>query len=305
MSHPELGPNGFAELAPLLKSVRRDLMAAERSSESLIPDNRQVQADQAIHNQLGSYIQQLRDFDSMAAGSNPLQTRSSIIQNITSACNTITENIRPYLRPDYSKLEELQRSAEELKVELEEAVEESQRILSQIKATSIQTGSAQISGYYADAADGHRRLAKIYLIVAAGLSLTLLIAIILVFYVWPILGSNQNGPVGVADILRESIGRLLGLLVGTAAVALCTKNYRVNKHLEIVNMTRCNALNTGSLYVAGVADDAKSIVVSELVRSIFSPGDTGYMNTDREQTIIENPGSLLGIIGASSKKVER
>ncbi|MTD53866.1 hypothetical protein [Amycolatopsis pithecellobii] len=201
------------------------------------------------------------------AENNPQQARQSLIQNVLTFQQILAENIRPYLSTDYWDIDTNRRESKLLA-----------------------------------AANSHKTTAFRYLIAAGCLAIALVAAIVIAFYVSPPSITPSSTSSNLASFIRDALARVLALLVVTAAVTFCTKNYRINKHLEVVNRTRYNALETASLYVVGVTDDARNIVVSELVRSVFSPGDTGYMNSDKEQTIIENPGSLVGILSASATR---
>jgi fumarate reductase subunit D len=299
----DLGETNFGDIEPTLRSLRADLCAANEGSATVVPGNRLTTADQAVRNSLPNVLQQIADFDPMRQQGNPGQARLSLISTLDNIASTVAENLRPYVRPDFSAVNEMHRELAQMKSELSGALAEATGLLAQVKSTAVRVASERISGYYLISANSHKKVAFRYLVAAGILGVALVVAILLVFYVAPPVASVDGQSIDVATLIRESLGRVLALLVLVAATSFCTRNYRVNKHLEIVNRTRYNALETADLYVASVtSDDVRNIVVSELVRSIFTPGDTGYMNTDREQTIIENPGSLIGLLGTAGKK---
>lgn len=102
-------------------------------------------------------------------------------------------------------------------------------------------------------------------------------------------------------LYKRNRGRRVDLGVATAAVVFCTRNYRVNKHLESLDRTRFIVLETASLFVDGVStDEARTIVTAELVRAVFASGDTGYITRTANRRS-SNPGSLIGMIGASAR----
>ncbi|WP_410676729.1 hypothetical protein [Amycolatopsis sp. cmx-4-68] len=302
----------FERLVPILKSIRADLQLLDRIGDVQIPARNMNDIEQAV-TQIRTFIDRALSFDTMRATS-PQEEWQSIVTNLQQFADQIALNLRPYVHPDYSEAEAVFRNAttlhDQLKqqiLEVADAIEQSKALLasandslSEIKTAAVKKASDRISVYYHEAVEQHRKTALGYLIAAASFGTILGTLVVLVFYANPPEIPATNW---VPTLIKEALGRVLALLIITAAIAFCTKNYRVNKHLQVVNQTRFNALETASLYVASITtDDARNIVVSELVRSIFTPGDTGYMTTDREQTIVENPGSLISVIGATGKK---
>ena len=69
-------------------------------------------------------------------------------------------------------------------------------------------------------------------------------------------------------------------------------------HLEVLNRRRENALNTFGLMQAAVtSDEARNIVVGDLVRAVVTSEETGYLAAETERTVIESPGGA-GVLSA-------
>ena len=62
-------------------------------------------------------------------------------------------------------------------------------------------------------------------------------------------------------------------------IAQSVKNFRINKHLEVVNRHRATALRTFRTFVenAGEKEDVRQAVLIETTKTIFAPVSTGYV----------------------------
>jgi hypothetical protein len=108
---------------------------------------------------------------------------------------------------------------------------------------------------------------------------------------------NLRGGTQWEQFVRDLVIRLFFLGILSYALAFCVRNYRVNKHLEVVNQQKTNALDTYPLLTeAAISDTARDLIAAELVRTVFEPGDTGYLGEDQERTVIDNQAGLLGAI---------
>lgn len=299
----ELAVMNLADAIPPLEAIRRDLHAANLTIPEDLPNNQVATAVQAISNQLPQLLTQMTQWNP-ASDNNPTSARNSFIQQARDIRNTVAIHLRPYVRPDFSSAEEtaqrlsgLEEGLRELVAHATETIQTANTTLDELRTQAVKTAASRVSGYYKQAEESHRNTARNYLIAAGLLSALLIAAVLLIFQQ----STNTTTGTDIAGAIRDLAARILVLLVLTAAVAFSARNYRINKHLEVLNHTRYNALETFQLFISGVTDDARNIVVSELVRAVFSPGDTGYMNTDREQTIVDNPGSALAFLSNSNR----
>lgn len=290
----ELGATlNFEEAVPYLRSIRRDLVAANDVEDLMLPQNNLNQAQQYI-DKLPNILDRIRIFDPKKV-SNAGGAHADIITELRQMSDEIATSLRPVVPVDQSALDAARKNAERLVVELEEELRQARDVKDQVKSDAVQKATGEVSGYYKTAADSHESAAMRFLWFAVGSAVLLMGAVVVLFY-WIAPTSND-----VPGTVREISARIVILLVLVAAVGFCTKNYRVNMHLSVINKTRYNALETAALYVAGVDGETRNLVVAGLVHAIFSPGDTGYMSTDREQTIIENPGSISGLMTTVTK----
>jgi hypothetical protein len=84
----------------------------------------------------------------------------------------------------------------------------------------------------------------------------------------------------------------LGLFIfGVLAygIRVCAQNYRVNRHLEAVAMSRATAIATFQRLVASVEDaEIRSAVAIALAQAIFSTEETGLVDGSGDHvTLVE------------------
>lgn len=299
----DLAVMNLADAIPPLEAIRRDLRAADLATPEDLPSNQVATAVQAVSNQLPQLLTQMEQWNPAGDG-NSTSARNSFIQQARDIRNTVAIHLRPYVRPDFSsaaetaqRLSGIEKRHEELIANATHTIQEATATVDELRTQAVKTAASRVSGYYKTAEKSHRDTARNYLIAAGLLSTILIFAVLLIFRQ----STNSAPGTDVAGAIKDLAARILVLLVLTAAVAFSARNYRINKHLEVLNHTRYNALETFQLFISGVTEDARNIVVSELVRAVFNPGDTGYMNTDREQMIVDNPGSALAFLSNSGR----
>ena len=278
----------------MLASIRKDLLAASMMEESEFDPSSLNNVTNSLR-QLPTALENISVWRPGNRDSNNMSTHSSYLSVVEQIRNALATHLRPALRPDPGNVPESLRRAQQALEEVLERKAEIDEALTSLQSASVKEANFEVSQYFKEAAVHHHDSAQRHLIAASVFGGLLTVGVILLFFTFP------PATTSAVELVRHTVGRVTVLLVGAAAIAFCTRNYRVNKHLEVMNRTRYNILLTAGLYVAGVTDEARNLVVAELVRSIFSPGDTGYMSTDREQTIIENPGSLVGLVTPSSR----
>jgi hypothetical protein len=83
---------------------------------------------------------------------------------------------------------------------------------------------------------------------------------------------------------------------------LCGRNYRANKHNDVVNEHRSLALRTFQLFVDGTSDvDTKNAILLKSAEAIFQPVGTGYQSKDTEPA---PNATIVEILRGSGKKGE-
>jgi hypothetical protein len=147
--------------------------------------------------------------------------------------------------------------------------------------TAAQAGVAQHAGAFREIGEEHARASKKWLIAASTLITITMMGAIALLYLWPAFGELREAP-----IIQRIIAKLIILSSLYYGVAWSAKNYRIHRHLSVVNMHRHNALKTFEAFIKAASGDleTKSAVLLETTRSIFAPTNTGYLGADEENS---------------------
>jgi hypothetical protein len=191
-----------------------------------------------------------------------------------------------------------------MRTEMAALIAESKSQQSALATSSASQAASDLSTFYQSQAEAHRGIAQRFLVYGGVSGVILTGLTVWLFFASPPDYTATDSAGQWIEVIRATVARLAILSLAGFVVAFCARNYRVNMHLEVLNKRRENALNTFGLMQASVTgDDARNIVVSELVRSVFTSDDTGYLTGETERTIIESPGGggILSAVSAMSR----
>jgi len=97
----------------------------------------------------------------------------------------------------------------------------------------------------------------------------------------------------LSEIVHNTVIKLFLISVIFSGIALCVKNYRANRHNQIIYTYKLNALATFKLFrdAAGEDEATKNAILVQAAQSIFSTPSTGYItsksDSDSSNKIIE------------------
>jgi hypothetical protein len=281
----------FDEPLAALKVIRR-------LAEGLVQQNPLEISNNVISNlpgqrqQLDSFVQQLESFQPTQPDA--AQQHANITAQIEQQREWWVQTVRPAIRP----LDDLSTRTVDIelaRVSAREAAAEIEGLLTQVRGAAGVVAADSLSGYYKSSAEAYSTRARNFLI-ASAISLAILAALaIYAFLVHaPPVHSGSNK---TEDFIRSVLVRLLFLGIAGAAVAFASRNYRVSKHLQVVNEAKRNALNTYALFAkAAPTAEAQTIITAELVRSVFGLGDTGFLDSTGDKTIVEAQPLLTSLL---------
>lgn len=172
--------------------------------------------------------------------------------------------------------------------EIEDSLKVIQGYLSAAESATEQLGIVKYGTIFRDEAKSYSTAAKWWLfIVSVLLSLTIGLAVFLFFHEKEI--ENVSTPVGAIAT------RVIVFAALFIAISLSIKNYKVNRHNQIVCTHRQNALNTFETFVKTSNDDItiKNAILMEVTRTIFNTHSTGYISKD---TDADSPNRIVEII---------
>lgn len=129
--------------------------------------------------------------------------------------------------------------------------------------------------------------------------IVLIVTIILIAY-GLLNGSLMPSSNDIGIIIQYTIAKLIIFSTLYFALAWAVKSYRANKHNEVLNKHRQNALDTFDAFVDAASSDeqTKNAVLLQTVQSIFCQQNTGY--NEKEGDYPEHT-KILEIIGSSVK----
>lgn len=97
------------------------------------------------------------------------------------------------------------------------------------------------------------------------------------------------------ELLQMTITKVIIVTVLFLGLSLCIKNFRAQKHNQVLNRHRHNALTTFETFTAASTDpETKNAVLLEATRSIFSNQTTGYHA--HESTDSDFPSKIIEIV---------
>lgn len=172
-----------------------------------------------------------------------------------------------------------------LKADIEVIKNETIEILNQTKTVSGEVVVAKFGGLFNDASKRHRNQASIWLVITVVLALlTMIIAGYMFSNVDVFLQQNKEYLIYTSTMVVFIGLRLIIFSVLLLLISLSIKNYKANKHNEIINKHRQNALNTFETFVKSSLDDKamKDAILLEVTKTIFSNLNTGFSNSSND-----------------------
>lgn len=238
---------------------------------------------------------EIRNF-SLRGQSNPVVVRDQLLNKARDAYDTYYLQLMPvttYLIRMGTDFEALEASAREQFVKMTQEsgklqerqstiTKEMEETLEKVRRAAAEVGVAQHAIHFREGATRHYKAGRLWL------GATVILAALAVGYsLYSFRQGFELEPEGSVvwwPHLRYLVQRLLVLSIIFFGVALSSKNYRAEKHDEIVNKHRQNALNTFETFAKAAADkDTKDAVLLQATKSIFEAQSSGYLSGESEQ----------------------
>ena len=283
------------------ESVHPDLLAVHKmlretltsSHEWMLHFPRGIARD-AVNQQLQQFyenVRQIEDFE--ISDDNPKQTHDNLLQEISSSCDTAKRSLRDivgYL----SSGKVSQRAAEvddliaklktennraggiinETKKKLAEKEKEVDQLILKMQNQLTEKPISQYKAIFADQAERYRKGSQFWLIMA-GVAIGVFAAVFVLLSKFLEIEGTQ---------LSETLQNLFtkGFLLSPIYVWLnrSIKNYTAQKHLEVINTHRQNALETFDTFVAAAEGnrETRDAVLLSATEAIFDANQTGYLS---------------------------
>ena len=275
-------------------SMLREILTAPR--EWLLNISRMVV--HSLNRYLPQFYENVRNIENFQiSNENPRETHDNLLQNISNSCGSVKEplghivaylssrkveqlaiEINDTVTAAVDRLETETNRAEEINNEAEKKQaaiqQEFDRLKIEVENKLAEKPISQYKTIFADQAKEHYKGARNWLKMAGGTTV-LFFAAFVGLTIW--LGSEDSGLTGT---LRNLFTK--GFLLSPIYVWLnrSIKNYTAQKHLEVINIHRQNALETFDTFVAAAGDnrETRDAVLLSATDAIFDANQTGYLS---------------------------
>lgn len=193
--------------------------------------------------------------------------------------------------------EDLSLRISDLTKQAEEMQEKSERVLSELAMLPTKVQVSNYSKLFETESENFRRTSKWWLLSIIGC----LVGIVALPIAHILAIHNQTlASLPFDAIIQINVSKVLILTALFYGLSICNKNYKMNKHNEILNKHRKNALSSFQAFVESpTADEStKNAVLLEATKTIYGAQQTGYMNVDSD----DSPMKIIDIINAMSGK---
>lgn len=214
--------------------------------------------------------------------------KSQLVERLKSSYQSNFSQIYPLISfsvartVDFNRLEEQGRAAvqstrdrtSELLQEISTQREEAARILAEVRKTAAERGVSQEAYYFKGEADAHSREAVVWRKWTVGMAIAVGVygASTLIIHKIPFLA-----PQGTYEMIQLVGGKLIVFFVLAYMLSICARNFLSNRHNEIVNRHRQNALMTyKTLADAGGTPEARDAILNHAAASVYQLHDTGF-----------------------------
>jgi hypothetical protein len=288
--HEDFGAHfNFREATKIIQEIKSDLFAIRDNWDKLnIP--------QKAENQITSIASNLFDISGqiinfrLENNSNPGDRRQSMINQVKDIHASAFHTLKPIVHEiTFKNLtpENIFSAQKDLQGQIETSRKlniESTKILESLRSVSGTTGTAVSSKIFEDQADKHKAASQWWL----GGSIVTFVATFYTAYasltgLWPFktLSVTDVAAKSSYEIIHVVVIKIVLISLIYLTLYQCLKNYNAQKHLEIVNTHRHNALGIYPHMVNAAEKELRQIILKEASHSIFDSSGTGYLTEDK------------------------
>jgi hypothetical protein len=171
-------------------------------------------------------------------------------------------------------VQEIRDKTENLMTEIEGQQKSADRILEEVRKTAAERGVSQEATYFKEEADKHSIEAETWRVWTIRMAVVVGLCGFATLFLHKVAWLT---PTNIYDAVQFTIGKVLVFSVLAYILGLCAKNFLSNRHNEIVNRHRQNALMTyKSLVDAGGTAEARDVILNHAASSVYRLHDTGY-----------------------------
>ena len=199
------------------------------------------------------------------------------------------------LRADYAELEKkrselnsqisrgLPKRIRNLETKVDETVDSLEEKKREMDMAIASVGIEKYKSEFGQLAKKHRKVGYGWLIAIIAILLVTAAAPIFIYNYFPLI-PDSKGEWLTLDNINRSFLKIVIIFTLLYFVSQCIKNYKANRHLQVVNEHRSLALLTFTTFVdhAGDDKDVKHAVLLEVTKTIFSSNSSGYVPSEND-----------------------
>ena len=246
--------------------------------------------------------EKIRDFT--VSDENPIKTHSDLLKEISDYCHEAKSSLSPTIT--YLRSEEVKQYESQLKSTLDTAVEkfenetdrakkinndneEKQQTLNELilkqENQLLETSMKPYAKMFAEQANTHQKSARFWFKVVIGLNIVF--AILFGWLISALAPAGSELPLILQNLLTKGFFLSLVYLLLNRVI----KNYTAEKHLEIVNLHRKNALDTFQEFAdaAGENRETRDQVLLAATHAIFDTNQSGYLSVKTSRSESASP----------------
>ncbi len=306
----------FKEASKRLETIYNDFLDAVNNFSVLELPIDDVNKVVSVANRLSDYIKQIQEFSMDTGSIEEIKNRHQTIhQQIENLYQEDLKTFRPIIRDGglvKMKPEEVERQItaaanaskeiekikQEIRDEATNAKKEVEKTIKEVQDALGKGGAVISSNEFEEQSKTHAYLAK-WWFRASLASIALAIGIVVVLFKTTWIVPSIDQATDPYKIIHAGIFKVVLLSFIYVLVYQSVKNYKINKHLHVLNRHRQLSLTVYPIMVKASNDPAHSnIVASQAAKAIFDQNTTGYL--DGDDTI--NPINLTEIINKIASK---
>ena len=209
--------------------------------------------------------------------------------NVKTALTAAEDRVNTVISEEVDKLQKI---GEEIKEQQAEVLQKSEEKLKEIEQTHLEYQNqltekpiSQYKAIFTDQAQQHRKTASRWLLATSGLSV-----VFVVLFVWllsDVVPADDNTPVILSVLVTKGFFLSLVFFLLNRTI----KNFTAEKHLQVINTHRQNALETFDTFVAAAEGnrETRDAVLLAATRAIFEANQTGYLSAKTSSSDTANP----------------
>jgi fumarate reductase subunit D len=310
LDRPELKGVGFdfEEAANTIKDMVSFLAENSRESEHIVISRKAENYLREVSENLNTRI--IPSIFNFIVKDNPNASNEyqSITDNLHNVEATFIETTEPLLTKiqlnkisttssseEIESIRKIKKESEEILSSLKKEKESAEKIVKTARDASGIKASEISSSIFLEQAGEHSDLADKWFKWVVGLFGVLFLVFILVFNGWWPFGKFSVDKVKGDNFLlvHAVIFKLLILSSVYFVLHQAIKNYKINKHLYVVNKHKHNALSVyPTILNAGDDAETRTSIASQAAKSIFEQIPTGYLEGDDDPRPV-NPTSVI------------